>query len=305
MFLFRKPNEHARRDALLQDLGYIDLHTRRIAGHARFGDYRSKLRGHGLDFVEHKKYTLGEDYRQIDWNVLARSRQAYVKIHHAEKEIAVFLVTDLSGSMDQGNHQLTKRDVVTEAAATIAFSAAKANMSVGLVAGSNKVDTYLRPRKRVRQVWRIVDALLEDAPPSRATNVEELVRFVAGKLKHPSIVFIFSDFIGAESFIQQSRIAHLAHHHDVIPVIVEDHLERDWPVLRGYMRLEDLETSDRDTLSLTAENVRELRSRLAERRALVRRSFLRLGITPLMLTTEGSPRRALMEYFLRRKKQHR
>jgi uncharacterized protein (DUF58 family) len=195
--------------------------------------------------------------------------------------------------------------VLIEAAATVAFSAAKANMSVGLVAGSMKVDTYLRPRKRVRQVWRIVDALLEKAPQARETNVEGLVRFVAGKLKHPSIVFIFSDFIGAEPFIQQSGLAHLAHHHDVIPVIIEDHLERTWPTLRGYMRLRDLETADRDTLSLTAENCRELRTQLTERRTLVRRSFLRLGITPMILTTETSPRRTLMEYFLRRKKQHR
>jgi hypothetical protein len=88
-------------------------------------------------------------------------------------------------------------------------------------------------------------------------------------------------------------------------VLIEDHLERDWPVLRGYMRLRDLETSDRDTISLTKENCREIRAQLNERRTLVRRSFLRLGITPLMLTTETSPRRALMEYFLRRKKHHR
>lgn len=305
MFRFRKAKYDSRREKLLRELAYIDLHTRRIAGHARFGDYRSTLRGQGLDFVEHKKYTLGEDYRQIDWNVLARSRQAYVKIHHTEKEIAVFLVADLSGSMEQGNSRLSKKEVLIEAAAIIAFSAARSNMSVGLVGGTNKVDVYLRPRKRVRQAWRVLDVLLESSPQTRETNMEELVRFAAGKLKHPSMLFILSDFIGAEQFLQQSPLAYIAHHHDVIPVLIEDHLERNWPVLRGYLRLHDLETFDQEILSLTRDNCRELQRQMADRRSLIRRSFLRLGIIPVVLTTETSPRGILREYFLRRKRQRR
>jgi len=305
MFRFRKARQGSQREKLLRELAQIDLYTRRIAGRARFGDYRSKLLGQGLDFVEHKKYSPGEDYRQIDWNVLARSRQAYVKIHHTEKELAVFLVADLSGSMEQGNSRLSKRQVLLEAAATIAFSAARSNMSVGLVGGTTKVDVYLRPRKRVRQAWRVVDALLESSPQTRETNMEELVRFAASKLKQPSMLFILSDFIGAEQFLQQSPLAYIAHHHDVIPVLIEDQLERKWPVLHGYLRLRDLETSDQDILSLTRDNCRELQSQMAERRSRIRSSFLRLGIIPVVLTTDTSSRKILMEYFLRRKKHHR
>jgi uncharacterized protein (DUF58 family) len=305
MFRFSKTDQESRRAKLLQELAYIDLYTRRIAGQALVGDYRSKLRGQGLDFVEHKKYTLGEDYRQIDWNVLARSRQPYVKVHHAEKEIAVLLVADLSGSMEQGNRRLTKKEVLIEAAATIAFSAANSNMAVGLVGGTTHADIYLRPRKRARQAWRILDVLLGFSSPERRTNLEELVRFAAAKLKRPSMVFILSDFIGAEQFLQQSRLAHIAHHHDIVPVFIEDHLESTWPVLGGYMRLRDLETSHHDLLSLTTENCRELQRQMAERRSFIRRSFLRLGIIPAVLTTESSPRTVLREYFLRRKRHHR
>ena len=302
MFRFRRAKPDTRREKLLKDLAEIDLHTRRVAGQAHFGEYRSRLRGQGVDFVEHKKYTLGEDYRQIDWNVLARSRQAYVKIHHAEKEIAVFLVADLSGSMDQGNRRLSKKEVLIEAAGIIAFSAARANMSVGLVGGTGHVDFYLRPRKRVRQAWRILDALLESSLQTRETNIEALLRFAASKLKSPSMLFILSDFIGAEQFLQQSHMAYIAHYHDVIPVIIEDHLEQTWPALRGYLRLHDLETSDRDIVSLTRDNCGRLQHQMAERKHLIRRSFLRLGIIPVVLTTEASSRGILMEYFLRRKR---
>jgi uncharacterized protein (DUF58 family) len=305
MFPFRRREEDDRRDKLLRDLAYIDLRTRRVAAHALYGEYRSRSRGSGVDFVEHRKYTIGEDYRQIDWSVLARTRQAFVKIHHAEKEMAAFLVADLSGSMDQGTSRLTKKEVLIEAAVTIAFSAAKSHMSVGLVAGSDRADTYLRPRKRLRQAWRVLDALLDTTPAARTTNLEALIRFAAARLRHPSMLFLLSDFIGAERVVEGPLLAHLAQHHDVVPVLVEDHLERRWPSFRGYLRLEDLETHDSGIVSLTRDNCREMQARMAERRHQLRLAFLRLGIVPLVLNTEASPRGLLMEYFLKRKKQHR
>ena len=118
------------------------------------------------------------------------------------------------------------------------------------------------------------------------------------------MLFILSDFIGAEQFVQQSQLASIARHHDIIPMIIEDRLERTWPVLRGYMRLHDLETSDHEIISLTSANRERLQTELAGRRDSIRRSFLRLGIIPLVLSTEGFSRGTLMEYFLRRKRRH-
>jgi uncharacterized protein (DUF58 family) len=219
--------------------------------------------------------------------------------------MAAFIVADLSASMDQGTSRFTKREVLYETAVTLAFSAAKAHMSVGLVAGADGADVYLRPRKRLRQAWQILDALLETQPAGRTTNLEALVRFTAARLTHPSMIFLLSDFIGAEGLSDLPLFAHLSRHHDIIPVVVEDHLEQRWPRLRGYMRLEDLETGDGELVSLTDENCAALQSGMTERRHRLRRGFLRQGIIPLTLTTDASPRGALLEYFLRRKKQHR
>lgn len=135
--MFPSPEQESseRREKLLRELGHIEIYTRRVANRALVGDYRSSLRGEGVDFIEHKKYVAGDNWRRIDWNVFARTGQPYVRICYEEKEMLALIVADLSPSMDLGSEEFSKKDVLVEAVATIAFSAAAANMSVGLVGG--------------------------------------------------------------------------------------------------------------------------------------------------------------------------
>jgi uncharacterized protein (DUF58 family) len=199
--MFPSPEQESseRREKLLRELSHIEIYTRRVANQALVGDYRSSLRGEGVDFIEHKKYVAGDNWRRIDWNVLARTGQPYVKICYEEKEMLALIVADLSPSMDLGSEEFSKKDVLVEAVATIAFSAAAANMSVGLVGGAESVDLYLRPRKGRRQAWHILEGLLQYRSRSRRTNLEQLLTYAVDSLKRPCIFFVLSDFIVMES----------------------------------------------------------------------------------------------------------
>jgi len=159
--MFPSPEQESseRREKLLRELGHIEIYTRRVANRALVGDYRSSLRGEGVDFIEHKKYVAGDNWRRIDWNVFARTGQPYVRICYEEKEMLALIVADLSPSMDLGSEEFSKKDVLVEAVATIAFSAAAANMSVGLVGGGRNRWIYIfdpaRGDVRLGIFWKV------------------------------------------------------------------------------------------------------------------------------------------------------
>lgn len=302
MSLFHKTEDDSRREELMKELTYIELHTKRAASHALLGDYRSSLRGVGLEFVEHRRYTAGDDYRRIDWSALARTREAFLKICHEEKQMTAIFVADLSRSMELGSSKFSKMEVLIEAVATLSFSAMSENMSVGLVAGGQKIDLYRRPRKGRRQVWRILGDLLDYSPRSGGTDLELLLRYGVQQLKSPCLFFILSDFIVMESILQQPLMSHIAAHHDLVPVLIEDELEHELPGLRGYLRLRDLESGEQTLLSLSSNNCQTFADEMKERREAIRKAFFRLGVVPVVLDTGQSPLLPLMEFFLERKR---
>lgn len=305
MFPSPEKERSERRERLLRELSHIEICTRRVANQALVGDYRSSLRGEGVDFIEHKKYVAGDNWRRIDWNVLARTGQPYVKICYEEKEMLALIVADLSSSMDLGSEEYSKKDVLVEAVATIAFSAATANMSVGLVGGAESVDLYLRPRKGRRQVWHILEGLLQYRSRSRRTNLEQLLRYAVDSLRRPCIFFVLSDFIVMESLLKQPLLSYIAAHHDLVPVLIEDRLERELPPVHSYVRLRDLEVGEEVLVTLSPGNCQALARDMQRRRQTIRQAFLRLGAVSMILGTGQSPLVPLMEFFLQRKKSNR
>ena len=305
--MFPSPEQESseRREKLLRELSHIEIYTRRVANQAPVGDYRSSLRGEGVDFIEHKKYVAGDNWRRIDWNVFARTGQPYVRICYEEKEMLALIVADLSPSMDLGSEEFSKKDVLVEAVATIAFSAAAANMSVGLVGGAESVDLYLRPRKGRRQAWHILEGLLQYRSRSRRTNLEQLLRYALDSLRRPCIFFVLSDFIVIESLLEQPLLSYIAAHHDLVPVLIEDRLERELPEVHSYVRFRDLEVGEEVLVSLSPRNCQALAGDMQRRRRAIRQAFLRLGAIPMILGTGQSPLVPLMEFFLQRKKSNR
>ncbi len=302
MFPFREVENHEHRERLLRELTYIELYTKRAARNSLLGYYRSNLRGEGLDFIEHKKYVPGDDYRRIDWNVVARTRRLHVKICYEEKELTALIVADLSGSMELGSERFSKKEVLIEVAATLAFSAAAANISVGLVAGTENVELYQEPRKGRRQVWRLLDGLLDHRPRSRRTDLKALMKYGVERLKHPSLFFVLSDFIVMESMLFDPLLTSIAAQHDLVPILIEDNLERELPRSGGYLRLRDLEGGEEVLLSLSSDNCDLFARSMETRRQTICRAFLRLGVIPVVLHTSQSPLQPLMKFFLQRKK---
>ena len=304
MFPFREQERRSEdRERLLRELTYIELHTRRIARNSLLGYYRSRLRGEGLDFVEHKQYVPGDNYRRFDWNVVARTRRPHVKICYEEKEMTALIVADLSGSMNFGSEQSSKKDVLIETAAALAFSAAAENISVALVAGTDHVELYQRPRRGRRHVWRVLDSLLDLRPSSKRTNLPALLKFGQERLRHPCLFFVLSDFIVMESVLYDPLLSSIAAHHDLVPVLIEDKLERNLPAAGGYVRLRDMEGRRQAVLSLSPANCAVFARSMQERETAIRRAFLRLGVIPVVLQTGQSPLQPLMKFFLERKRQ--
>jgi uncharacterized protein (DUF58 family) len=287
----------------MRELTHIEIRARRVAHHALLGEYQSVLKGAGLDFVEHRRYVAGDDYRQIDWNVLARTRQTYLKVCREEKEMTALIVADLSGSMDMGSTRYSKFEVLVEAVAAIAFSAVSANISVGVIAGADGVAIERAPNRRRTQPRQILNDLL-NYQPARPSFTDLKALMVRGYqvLKHPSLFFLISDFIVSEKILADPLVARISSDHDLIPILIEDRLELNLPPLKGSIRLRDLEESSTIRLSLSEANCKKIANDLKMRRERVQNAFFRVGALPITLHTDQASLRPLMEFFLTRRR---
>ncbi|MBI4481293.1 MAG: DUF58 domain-containing protein [Acidobacteria bacterium] len=289
-------------DKLLQELRYVELYTDKAVKNSLVGDTQSSMRGHGFDFIEHKRYQQGDDYRMVDWNVTARTLMPHVKLCYEEKEMTALVMADVSRSMEFGSHHLTKRELVIEAAATIAFSASRDNMNVGLLGFTDQVEFYLRPRKGRHYVWKILEELVEHRPLHSGTRVSAALEFAQRRLKRTSLVFLISDFITLEQLFDSPYLKTLVVHHDLVPIIVEDPLEQKLPPGRGFFKIRDVETRSEMVLSLSPRSRLQYQEAMGQRRETLSRMLYRLGLDHVFLKTGESSLNPLLRFFLMRKR---
>lgn len=286
---------------MFDQLRYIEIYTLRTARNYRAGDYRSPVRGRGFDFDQHKRYQHGDDYRQIDWNVTARMRHPYVKKEFAEKEMSAIILADLSRSMEFATARQSKKELLLQIAATLAFSAASDNMQVGLLGFTETVEVELPLKKGLTQVWKILNALWDTRPISQKTSLLPVLQHLQTKLKRPSLLFCISDFITQEDLFAANSLKYLAQRHDFIPVIIEDGLQEALPEGKGFLRLKDSETGAEMLLDLSHEK-RELYKRLLrERRAALECSLYGLNLNHLFLRAGEPFLDSIIGFFLARK----
>lgn len=279
----------------------IEIRTNRLASDVLSGQYRSAFRGRGMEFEEVRPYLVGDDVRTIDWNVSARAGEPHVKVFREERELTVMLAVDLSGSLAFGTRAELKRELVAEVAATIAFSAIRANDRVGMMLFTDRIESFVPPRKGSRHVLRIVRDLLAFEPKGRGTDVARALDELGASLSRRSVVCVASDFLaprGAEPW--QPALARLRRRHDVVPIAVLDRRERELPNV-GIVELEDLETGERRMVDTSSRAVREGWGELAVERERVRdRLFRRARVEPLVLETGQDFFPTLRNYFARR-----
>ncbi len=284
-----------------EQLRLIELYTRkRIQAHI-FGEYESPHKGTGFEFREHKRYQLGDDYRRIDWNVTSRLQYPYVKQFVAEKEVNVWLVADLSSSMFFGSSGRTKSDVMTETVAVLGFSASQLNMKVGFLGFSDQVESMVAPKQSRAVIWEILGMIPRSRPRSHTTRFAGVVETLLKRMKGTSMIFLLSDFIALEQIFETAGVRHLARYHELIPVVVEDPLEKAVPRIPGLHCTRDPESGRRRMSYWSSENVREYEHEMKGRREQLTRLFYRMDLDFLWLDAgDHNFVDRLVEFFIRR-----
>ncbi|MBK7918265.1 MAG: DUF58 domain-containing protein [Chloroflexi bacterium] len=225
---------------LMSKIRRIEIRTRRLVNDSFAGDYHSVFKGRGMAFDEVRPYSPGDEIRTIDWNVTARTGEAYVKQFTEERELTVMLVVDMSGSGDFGSVNRFKRELAAELTAVLAFAATTNNDKVGLLIFTDRVELYIPPRKGRRHILRLIRELLAFQPQNRGTDIKLALDTVNQMLQRRSIIFLVSDFLDAPARYRQA-LSMTNRRHDIIAVDLSDPLETDIANV-GLLTLEDAET---------------------------------------------------------------
>ncbi|RZJ54002.1 MAG: DUF58 domain-containing protein, partial [Flavobacterium sp.] len=237
---------------LLKKVRKIEIKTRRLSNHIFSGEYHSSFKGRGMTFSEVRQYQFGDDVRAIDWNVTARYNEPYIKVFEEERELTMMLIVDVSGSEGFGTKGQFKRDIVTEIAATMAFSATQNNDKIGLILFSDQIELYIPPKKGKTHVLRIIRELIEFKPKSTKTDVSQALKFLSGVMKRKAIVFLISDFMTGD-YEHTLKIA--GKKHDITGVRVYDIREEKMTDI-GIVNMTDAETGETMMVNTGSKSVR-------------------------------------------------
>ncbi|MDY8138760.1 DUF58 domain-containing protein [Aquimarina sp. 2201CG5-10] len=282
---------------LLKKVRKIEIKTRRLSDHIFGGEYHSTFKGRGMTFSEVRQYQFGDDVRNIDWNVTARYNEPYIKVFEEERELTMMLMVDVSGSQLFGTQQQFKKEIITEIAATLAFSATQNNDKIGLILFTDEIELFIPPKKGRSHVLRIIRELLEYQPKSKQTNITEALKFLSNVMKKKAIVFVLSDFI-ADDYQQTLKI--VGGKHDVTGIRVFDRREEEIPNL-GMVQMEDEETGELLLVNTGSRKTRDNYSKYyQERTTYFKDSFTRSGAGSLSSRVDESYVKKLLGYFKRR-----
>lgn len=226
---------------LLKKVRKIEIKSKALSQNIFAGEYHSAFKGRGMMFAEVREYQYGDDIRDIDWNVTARHNHPFVKVYEEERELTLMLLVDVSGSRDFGAVGESKRDMITEIAATLAFSASQNNDKIGAIFFSDKIEKFIPPKKGRKHILLIIRELLEFEPTSRGTDIGLAAKYLADVLKRRCSAFIISDFIDSHDYSQPLSIARSRH--EVMAVQVYDVRDSKLPSV-GLMRVQDLESGE-------------------------------------------------------------
>ncbi|WP_417874696.1 DUF58 domain-containing protein [Xanthomarina gelatinilytica] len=282
---------------LLKKVRKIEIKTRRLSDHIFGGEYHSTFKGRGMTFSEVRQYQYGDDVRNIDWNVTARYNEPHIKVFEEERELTMMLMVDVSGSELFGTEEQFKNEIVTEIAATLAFSATQNNDKIGLILFSDTIELYIPPKKGRSHVLRIIRELIEFHPKSKQTNITEALKFLSNVMKKKAIVFLLSDFI-ADDYKQTLKIT--SGKHDVTGIRIYDKSEESIPNL-GMVQMQDAETGEYMLVNTASKTVRRNYSKFYhDKVAYFKDSFAKSGAGSLDCRVDESYVKKLLGYFKRR-----
>lgn len=282
---------------MLRKVRRIEIKTRGLSRQIFAGEYHSAFKGRGIAFSEVREYQYGDDIRSIDWNVTARFNHPYVKIFEEERELTVMLLIDVSGSGNFGTVSGYKRDIMTEVAAVLSFSAIFNNDKIGVIFFSSQVEKFIPPKKGRTHILRIIRELLEFRPKSNSTDLNEPLRFLTNALRKRCTAFLISDFM-APDFEEALRIA--SSKHDIVALKVYDPAESRIPDI-GFIKVHDAETGEERWIDSSSKKVRESYSnRWNSHVTAIKNTFRRCGVDNTDLRTDADYVQPLISLFEKR-----
>ena len=243
---------------ILKRVRKIEIKTRGLSNEIFAGKYHTAFKGRGMSFAEVREYRIGDDVRDIDWNVTARSRKPHIKVYEEERELTMMLMVDVSGSRMFGTTDYLKKNIITELAAVLAFSASQTGDKVGCIFFSDRVEKFIPPKKGRSHILMIIRELVGFTPESNGTAISEAVRYLTGVNKKRCTAFLLSDFLNSKSDdeLLDDALKIASSRHDIIALKVSDPRDREIPDV-GIVELQDAETGRKvwvDTASRAVRN---------------------------------------------------
>ena len=283
---------------LLKKVRQIEIKTRGLSNNIFAGQYHSAFKGRGMAFSEVREYQFGDDTRDIDWKVTARYVRPYVKVFEEERELTVMLLIDVSGSKDFGTVSQMKRDVTTEIAATLAFSAIQNNDKIGVIFFSDKIEKFIPPQKGRRHILYIIRELIDFRPDDRQTDINQALKYLTNAIKKRCTAFLLSDFIDRGNYHDALTIANRKH--DIVAIQVYDRRETELPAV-GLMKVRDAETGQERWIDSSSKRMREAyRTWWDKRQAEMNAAFQKSRIDAVSIRTEDDYVKALLTLFDKR-----
>ena len=287
---------------ILKRVRKIEIKTRGLSNEIFAGKYHTAFRGRGMSFSEVREYRAGDDVRDIDWNVTARSRMPHIKVYEEERELTMMLVVDVSGSRMFGSTERLKKNIITEIAAVLAFSAAENNDKVGCIFFSDRVEKFIPPKKGRSHILMIIRELIGFRPESTGTKLSEPVRFLTNVNKKRCTTFILSDFMDSsqDRSALNDALKIAGGRHDLVGIRVYDPRETELPDV-GIVELRDAETGRKVWVDTSSRAVRDhyaesWRQRSAEIEATLKHN----RIDTATVSTDGDYVAELMKLFKQR-----
>ncbi len=285
-------------EELLQKVRKIEIKTKGLSNNIFAGEYHSAFKGRGMAFSEVREYQYGDDVRDIDWNVTARFGKPFVKVFEEERELTVMLLVDVSGSLDFGTQTQTKRQLLTEIAATLAFSAIQNNDKIGVIFFSDKVEKFIPPKKGRKHILFIIRELLTFQPESQKTDVGQAVEFMTNAIKKRCTVFLLSDFFDTKDYKNQLTIANSRH--DVVALQIYDRRMVELPDV-GIVKMLDAETGGETFIDTSSSTVRRAHHEWwVTHQSWLKNAFTKSNIDNISVRTDEDYVKALMNLFRRR-----
>ena len=282
---------------VLRRVQRLEIHTRKLVDESLAGSYHSVFRGRGMEFAEVREYEPGDDVRTIDWNVSARMGHPFVKKFTEERELTVFLAVDASASERFGTAAARKLELAAEVSALLAFSAIRNNDRVGLLLFTDRVETFVSPRKGREHGLRVLRELLAYEPAGRGTDISGALEVFRRVVTKRSVVFLVSDFQD-DGYERILRV--VSRKHDVVAIVVSDPREETLPNV-GLVAVEDPETGERSVMDTGSAAVRRRYAAAATAdRDRTRETIRRIGLDALELTTGEPYDLALVRFFRER-----